>query len=373
MLPLSQFTADYRLLRDAAVRHLGLRNPVLVQWIRAFELLLSRARRLGIHPIDGVLLFRCRRPEDRVVLGLETYELDGLRFAVVRFDETCNEGRVEAFAFLAMERDDYDRLRARLERDEPETAPPILASGQLELIVQNTLGFLEAANLRKIRHYGGRPHRGLLLTGPPGSGKTLACRWLRDQCRARGWSYQLITPDCFQYARARDIVDELFTLPDRGILFFDDMDQALRAREQSLTTEEQTVMLTALDGIRVKQAVVFVFTTNCPVEQIDRAFRRPGRIDLALPIQPPDAAMRLRLLESWHAEIRATLDERRFVDDTDGYSFAEIEELKNLLVMRFLEQGTWDWSWAESQFQANVRNLTARQPTIGFREASLSR
>lgn len=372
MLPLSQFTADYCLLRDAAIRHLGLRDPVLVQWNHAFEMLLSRARRLGTHPIDGVLLFRCRRREDRVVLGLETFELDGLRFAVVRFDEVCNEGRVEAYNFLAIERDDYDRLRARLERGEPETAPPILAPGQLELLVQNSLGFLEPANLKKIRHYGGRPHRGLLLTGPPGNGKTLACRWLRDQCRARGWNYQLITPDCFQHARARGIIDELFSLANRGILFLDDMDQALRAREHSLSTEEQTVMLTALDGICVKQAVVFVFTTNCPVDQIDRAFRRPGRIDLALPVQPPDAEMRLRLLESWHAEIRAALDEPRFVAATDGYSFAEIEEIKNLLVMRFLDRGAWDWSWAESQFQANVRDLTERQPTIGFHEARLS-
>src|SRR5207248_2657309 len=59
--------------------------------------------------------------------------------------------------------------------------------------------------------------------------------------------------------------------------FFDDMDIALRDRETVQETEDQAVFLSALDGLKVHEGVVFVFTTNCALELIDPAFKRPGR------------------------------------------------------------------------------------------------
>ena len=44
------------------------------------------------------------------------------------------------------------------------------------------------------------------------------------------------------------------------------------------------------------------------------------------------------------------------VDETDGLSFAEVEELKNLLILRFMDGGGWDWDWATDQFRANRRD-----------------
>jgi len=49
-------------------------------------------------------------------------------------------------------------------------------------------------------------------------------------------------------------------------------------------------------------------------------------------------------------------------------SFAEVEELKNLLVLRFVDGGGWDWDWAMEQFRANRSGLASRRADrpVGF-------
>jgi SpoVK/Ycf46/Vps4 family AAA+-type ATPase len=195
----------------------------------------------------------------------------------------------------------------------------------------------------------------------------MACRWIWEECRRRRWEWRLVTPDAYRQARESDSIQQLFSVERRGIVFFDDMDLALRDRETVRETEDQAVFLSALDGISVHEGVVFVFTSNCAPELIDRAFKRPGRLDLVLHFKSPDADLRRRLLESWHDDIRGHLDLEKAVDSTDGYSFAEIEELKNLLIMNYMDTNTWDWEWALEQFDINRKDLaTRRRRRVGF-------
>src|SRR5205823_3744217 len=236
-----------------------------------------------------------------------------------------------ALDFSVVDRKDYLRfykaaLRCRRDQNQPPSTPPILPADQLDVLWKNTLGYLEPANLRKIKQYGGRAKRGVLLTGSPGNGKTMACRWIWEECRQRGWEWKLVTPDAYRMARANDSIDQLFNVQNRGIIFFDDMDLALRDRETVHETEDQAVFLSAMDGITISEGVVFVFTTNCSLELIDRAFKRPGRIDLVLNFKAPEADLRRRLVERWHEDIRGSLDFDEAVASTEGYSFAEIEE-----------------------------------------------
>jgi hypothetical protein len=117
--------------------------------------------------------------------------------------------------------------------------------------------------------------------------------------------------------------------------------------------------------------VVFVFTSNCAPELIDRAFKRPGRLDVVLHFKAPDLALRRRLLERWHEDIRRHVDAEAAAESTEGYSFAEIEELKNLLIMHFMEAGKWDWDWALDQFDVNRKELSSRpQRRVGFGQGS---
>ncbi len=375
--PLRQYTADHRYLLDLAARHAGFSSPVALDLDEFAVPLLKAARKGETLPVDGVLV-RDWDPDNRRIdpglqLGMRLYEIEGIRFVRVHFvysDQQNGWG----LSFVAVDRKDYRRLyriALRCRRDlQPPSTPPILPPDQLDQLWKNTIGYLDRGNLHRIKEYGGRAKRGVLLTGAPGNGKTMACRWIWEECRRRRWDWRLVTPDAYRQARATESIERLFSVERRGIVFFDDMDLALRDRETVHETEDQAVFLSALDGIQINEGVVFVFTTNCALELIDQAFKRPGRLDLVLHFKAPDAGLRRRLMERWHEDIRSHLDLDAAAASTDGYSFAEIEELKNLLIMHFMDSGAWNWGWALKQFDINREELSKRHRRhVGFGHA----
>jgi hypothetical protein len=371
---LQSYAADHRYLLETVGRQAGFTAPVALDMDEFYGPLVKAAKKGELVPIDGVLI-RDWDPDNRqtcpgLQIGMRLYEIEGIRFARVCFHHH-HYYNGPGLNFVAVDKKDYRRLykiAVRCRRnDEPPCKPPVLPQEQQELLWKNTIGYLDCANLDRIKAYGGRAKRGVLLTGAPGNGKTMACRWVWEACRQRGWEYRLVTPDNYRQARATDSVEALFTVERRGIVFFDDMDLALRDRETVHETEDQAVFLSAMDGIAVNEGVVFVFTTNCALDLIDRAFKRPGRLDLVLHFKAPDAALRRKLVERWHEDVRANLDLDVVVASTDGYSFAEVEELKNLLVMHFVDSGSWDWGWALRQFDVNRNELGGRpRRHVGF-------
>ncbi len=370
--PLRHYADDHRFLLDAAAQA-GLVDPIPVNLDEFYAPLVQKARKREVLPIDGVLV-RDWDPDNRKVapglhLGLRVYEIDGIRFVRVRFPyhDRKHWGGLD---FIAVGRADYVRfyrLALLCRRDQAPPSPaPVLPPEQLDLLWKNTVGYLEPANLKRIKEYGGRAKRGVLLMGPPGNGKTMACRWVWEECRRRAWEWRLVTPDAYRQARGCDNIQQLFSVERRGIVFFDDMDLALRDRETVRETDDQAVFLSALDGIESHEGVVFVFTSNCAPELIDRAFKRPGRLDLVLNFQPPDRELRLSLVARWHEDIRRHVSPEAMADTTEGYSFAELEELKNLLIMHFMETGLWEWDWALEQFHVNRAELTSGRRRLGF-------
>lgn len=376
--PLQNYTAAHRSLLDIVARASGITDPIAFE-AGAFQWwLLKAARKKNAVPVDGVLV-RDWNPANRKVypglrLGIRLYELDGITFAVVQFNFDYNSDGSN-LNFWAVDRLQYRRLYklalSLANGNQTESARPILPADLAANLWNNTIAFLESDRLERIKAYGGRARRGVLLTGPPGNGKTMACRWIWEECCRRNWEYRIVTPNTYQQARRscdpENAIGHLFRVQRRGVIFFDDMDLALRDRDRADETEDQAVFLTALDGIEIKEGVVFVFTTNCRLDLIDRAFKRPGRIDVALHFEPPDAELRGRLVGRWHPDILAQLDMDDAVADTDGFSFAEIEELRNLLIMHHADTGRWNWAWALDQFAQNREDLRAQlRRSMGF-------
>jgi hypothetical protein len=310
-----------------------------------------------------------------VKFGARVYEANGVRFArvVAQVDDGLPS---HGYQFYAVSRADYAtlfRFAVKCKRSATtEDPPPVMATAAFETLKRNALDFLNPDNLNRIRTLGGRPKRGLLLTGPPGNGKTSACRWLLARCTEAGHETKHVTPDDYRAARNSNCpasaVKALFQVTRRGIIFFDDMDLALRDRTAAEQPEDQAVFLGALDGIEVNEGVVYVFTTNLPSDRIDPAFKRPGRFDLVMPFPKPTDDLRRTLVDRWHADVRAGIDRERVVTDTVGMSFAEIEELKNLLVLHYLETNGWDWAEAVRQFRENRAGFEAekRNRPVGF-------
>jgi hypothetical protein len=374
MSTLQDYAAEYRHLLAIVSREAGLADPVTIDLDEFHEPLLRASRKGKILPIEGVLV-RDWDPDNRslqpgIQLGMRLYEIQGIRYVIVRFGYE-NQRNGWGLNFAAVERKNYQRLYKlalyHRRHSEPPTRAPVLPAGQRELLLQNTIGYLESKNLEKIKAYGGRAKRGLLLTGPPGNGKTMACRWIWEECRQRGWEWRLVTPDSYRSARSSGNIEQLFTVERCGIIFFDDMDLAIRDREKGYETEDQSVFLSAMDGITSNEGVVFIFTTNCSLDLIDRAFKRPGRLDVVMHFNPPDKLLRGELMERWHADIRSGINLELAIAGTEGYTFAELEELRNLLVMRFMDAGEWNWDWALQQFDVNRHDLVSRpRRQVGF-------
>jgi len=371
---LHEYVADHRHLLHLLETNHGFVDPIALDLDEFYDPIMRLAKKCGVGDVDG-LLVRDWDPDNRktypgIQLGVRLYEINGVRFARMRA-MTNNQNNVWGGEFTAISRRDYIQfyriaLKARRDSNPPAEAP-VLPQEQTDLLWQNTIGYLDRKNLTRIKEYGGRARRGLLLMGPPGNGKTSACRWIWQECRRRRWDWRLVTPDEYRQARTSNSIEDLFTVQRRGIVFFDDMDLALRDRETVHETDDQSIFLNALDGITINEGVVFLFTTNCSLDLIDRAFKRPGRIDLVLHFQPPTAVLRRELIERWHPEIRTSIDISEAVDTTDGYSFAEVEELKNLLILNFMESQRWDWAWALRQLDINRHDLTTkRKRTVGF-------
>jgi len=370
------FSMDFQTLVARAAAAGGFADPVAVDFDEFAGPIMRNARKGRPLPVNGVMIREwsasSRSESPRVRLGMRPYRVADLQFVMVCFTYS-DSLTYPSYTFAVIDRRDYTRfyrLAKQLQAQETERVePPVLPHEQMQQLRANTIEFLDRVNLNRIRELGGRPRRGLLLTGPPGNGKTSACRWLQAECHRRGWAFQLVTADAYASARgnrcAEKSVRELFELDGRGIVVFDDFDIALRDRDSAPDSDHQSVFLNSLDGVRSIDGVVHVFTTNCSLSRIDRAFRRPGRIDVVLPFDRPDAVMRQMLMDRWHPDIRAAIDFDEAIASTDGFSFAELDEVRNLLILGYLDQHRWDWCDALAQFRENRRELS-RKRRVGF-------
>jgi transitional endoplasmic reticulum ATPase len=146
-----------------------------------------------------------------------------------------------------------------------------------------------------------RPPRALLLTGPPGCGKTLLAKAVATESKVNFLSVkgpELLSKFVGDSERA---VRELFRKARRAapcILFFDEIDAVGPARGQGQDPVADRVLaqlLTEMDGIEELSGVFILAATN-RVDRLDPALLRPGRFDDIIPIDPPNGAGREAIL-----------------------------------------------------------------------------
>jgi transitional endoplasmic reticulum ATPase len=176
--------------------------------------------------------------------------------------------------------------------------------------------------------------RGLLLSGPPGSGKTLLARALAHQCEASFISIK--GPELLSkwIGETEKGIREIFRRAKQAapcIVFFDEID-GLAPRRGGMNGDGHagdrllTQLLTEMDGIEGRAGVIVVAATNRP-ELIDPALLRPGRFDIIVELRYPNAEERESIF-SVHTRGRPLADDvslDRLAQMTDGRSGADIE------------------------------------------------
>lgn len=334
-----------------------------------------RERRAAMSQEEPIEMIFDHRPGHATAEGYDVYRL-ALPDATVRLVHVKNTfARLIRKAYARPEiwlvpRADYVRVYKFL-RSKRQPAnylhepPPVLTADNMRRLRENTIDFL-LHGTAPLKKYGVPLKRGLVLTGEPGNGKTMACRWLRQQCQEHDLEWNQVTVEEYETARASNLLGSVFELSSPGIILFDDFDLGMRDREKYGATSQHCGMLSQLDGIDQRQGVVYLFTTNVPLERIDPAFLRRGRIDQIIHFRRPGPDLRRRLIEEhWHEDIRRGIDLDAAVAATEGRSFAELAELKKLLVMHFVDCGQWNWPHAMREFDKNRQEQDMVRP-IGF-------
>lgn len=129
-----------------------------------------------------------------------------------------------------------------------------------------------------------------------------------------------------------------------------------------------------MDGLSDnKKGVTRIFTTNEIISDIDSAFLRPGRIDKVLTFLPPSSKLREKFIKNyWDKQIIESINVECLVYLSEGCSFAELEEIKMLLVQRFIFENTWDLDLAIHDFR-NRKSDNSSAMGFGLKNSKIIR
>ena len=179
-----------------------------------------------------------------------------------------------------------------------------------------------------------KPSKGVLLTGAPGTGKTLLAKAVATEANANFISVK--GPELISkwVGESEKHVREIFKKAVQvapSIIFFDEFDSISKSRGSSLSDSTEKVvnqLLTELDGIEELEKVVVIAATNRP-DLIDPALLRPGRIDEIVELGIPDKKTREEIFKvhTRTMPLDKSLNILDYVDKTDSWTGADIESL----------------------------------------------
>src|SRR6056297_2620093 len=192
-------------------------------------------------------------------------------------------------------------------------------------------------NADQFREIGIDPPSGVLLHGPPGTGKTMLAKAVANETDAtfiKMAGSELVRKFIGEGAR---LVRDLFELASErqpAIIFIDEIDAIAAKRTESKTSGDAEVqrtmmqLLSEMDGFDDRGEIRIIAATN-RFDMLDRAILRPGRFDRLIEVPNPDVEGRTRILEI-HTEgmnLAADVDLVELAADTEGFSGAELASL----------------------------------------------
>ena len=203
-------------------------------------------------------------------------------------------------------------------------------------------------NPNKYKEIGASMPKGILLVGPPGTGKTMLAKAVAGEANVPFFSMSGSEfVEMFVGMGASKVRDLFRQAKEKApcIVFIDEIDAIGKKRDNQLSTNderEQTLnqLLTEMDGFEGNNGVIILAATNRP-ESLDPALTRPGRFDRRVPVELPDLAGREAILRVHAKKIKVApdVDLAKNARMASGASGAELANIVNEAALRAVRDG----------------------------------
>lgn len=248
------------------------------------------------------------------------YEIEGVRYILLKTGNCFTE------QFVILRQGDRKKFLSvcRKNRTKPERSPidkPVLADGIVDDVYKNSVEFYKVTEKMHLRS-------GIVLSGPPGNGKSMLTRWIMNEARKKNIHWSVISATALMDSFNSDNLHEIFDF--KGIVIFDDIDISFFDRSSS-SGKLACAMLSAMDGLTHKNTSVRIFTTNEDVSSMDPAFMRPGRISRVYVIDKPTETAKKAIIDSWDNDILEVIDTERLLGLVGDCSGAELVSVRNFI------------------------------------------
>ena len=203
-------------------------------------------------------------------------------------------------------------------------------------------------NPNKYREVGAAMPKGVLLVGPPGTGKTMLAKAVAGEANVPFFSMSGSEfVEMFVGMGAAKVRDLFKQAKEKApcIVFIDEIDAIGKKREGQIggnDEREQTLnqLLTEMDGFEENSGVIILAATNRP-ESLDPALTRPGRFDRRVPVELPDLKGREEILKVHAKKIKIAdnVDFSVIARMASGASGAELANIVNEAALRAVRDG----------------------------------